>query len=66
MVNQLNKKFSIAGIGFFPDYNTPINGQSIRSNSVFQAISEKFDGNTIQLSYNHWKKNPFKVLIKFW
>jgi glycosyltransferase involved in cell wall biosynthesis len=61
----MSKKFSIAGIGFFPDNKTPVNGQSLRSESVFNAISQKFTGNKIKLSYNYWRKRPLKTLFSF-
>jgi glycosyltransferase involved in cell wall biosynthesis len=60
-----SKKFSVAGIGFFPDNKTPVNGQSVRSESVFNSISEKFTGNKIKLSYNYWKKKPFRTFFSF-
>lgn len=65
MKNKKGKKYKLAGIGYFPDENTKINGQSIRSESVFNAISEKLEGKNIKLKYNYWKKNPIVMFIKY-
>lgn len=65
MMLTKEKKYKLLGIGYFPDKKTKINGQSIRSEAVFEAISEKFKYKTIKLKYNYWKKKPISTLFKY-
>jgi glycosyltransferase involved in cell wall biosynthesis len=64
------KKIDLLGIGSFCDENDlrgglKRGGQSIRTIQVFSLLEKNFNYSSAVVSYENWRKNPFRVFVTF-